>query len=335
MSAIQKPDNLQFYCQQQLDSWGTQADLDPCSAFHEIAFQMVMRPASFDIADDPALLSRLKPLVDLVDSTSNTSESSWLPNISSLCKISASARIYRIIQAEIQKRRSSGSHKRDTLQQMLDDGESSFHIFGLMLGLSLAGARAMGTTVTWLIMYLASDPHWSAAVQKEIETLISVHAASPSQILTETLSSIPLQAWETQTPTLDLCIRETLRIAQPYTAVRKNVGPELTVGPYTIPSGASVVYPFSDTSINPNDYPNPMRWDPSREFRGDFIGWGAGKHACKGQRLGTLSMKLLVASVLMRYRITMGVQAPPVPDWSSAACRPMEKCGIKLTAKSS
>ncbi|KAJ6060317.1 hypothetical protein N7444_002171 [Penicillium canescens] len=320
-----------------MDSWGTQAILDPCSAFHEVAFQMVMRPASFDIADDPSLLSRLKPLVDIVDSASNTFESQipWLPSASSLRKILSSARLYGIIQKEIHKRKRSGIQRRDALQQMLDDGESTVHIFGFMLGLSLAGARAMGTTVTWLIMYLSSDPHWSVAVQKEIETLISTHAASiPGQTQTETLSSIPLRAWETETPILDLCIRETLRIAQPYTAIRKNVGPEITIGPYTIPSGASVVYPFSDTSINPNDYPNPMRWDPSREFQGEFIGWGAGKHACKGQRLGTLSLKLLVSSVLMRYGITMEIQGPPVPDWSSAACQPMEKCGIKLVAKS-
>jgi sterol 14-demethylase len=183
-------------------------------------------------------------------------------------------------------------------------------------------------------MYLSSDPHWSAAVQKEIETLIPTHSASlPSQTLTETLSSIPLRAWETQTPILDLCIRETLRIAQPYTALRKNVGPEITVGPYTIPSGALAVYPFSDTSLNPNDYPQPMRWDPSRDFQDDFIGWGAGKHACKGQRLGALSVKLLVSSVLMKYRVTLEMQGPPVPDWSSAACRPMERGGIKITAK--
>ncbi|KAJ5756942.1 uncharacterized protein N7511_007124 [Penicillium nucicola] len=339
MSGIQKPDTLQLLiplllsdCQKKMDSWGAQAILDPSSAFHEIAFQMVMRPASFDIAEDPALLSRLKPLIDTIESPS--SESSWLPSISSFRKVSASARIYGIIQRQVHNRKSSGSRRRDALQQMLDDGESTVHIFGFMLGLSLAGARAMGTTVTWLIMYLASDPHWSAAIQNEIETLISAHAVSPSQTLTETLSSIPLQAWETQLPMLDLCIRETLRIAQPYTAVRKNVGPEFTVGPYTIPSGASVVYPFSDTSINPQDYPNPMRWDPSRAFQGQFIGWGAGKHACKGQRLGTLSMKLLVASVLLRYRITLEMQGPPVPDWSSTACRPMEKGGIQITAQS-
>jgi sterol 14-demethylase len=102
----------------------------------QVAFQMVMRPASFDIADDPALLSRLKTLIDIVDSPSNTFESQipWLPSASSLRKIPSSARIYGIIQKEINKRKSSGIRRRDALQQMLDDGESTVHIFGVCIG---------------------------------------------------------------------------------------------------------------------------------------------------------------------------------------------------------
>jgi sterol 14-demethylase len=97
---------------------------------------MVMRPASFDIADDPTLLSRLKLLVDIVDSASNTFEGQipWLPIASSLRKISSSARIYSIIQKEIHKRKRSGIQRRDALQQMLDDGESTVYIFGVCMG---------------------------------------------------------------------------------------------------------------------------------------------------------------------------------------------------------
>jgi sterol 14-demethylase len=102
----------------------------------QVAFQMVMRPASFDIADDPTLLSRLKPLVDIVDSASNTFETQipWLPTVSSLRKILSSARIYGIIKKEIHKRKSSGIQRRDALQQMLDDGESTVHILGVCKG---------------------------------------------------------------------------------------------------------------------------------------------------------------------------------------------------------
>ena len=101
-------------------------------------------------------------------------------------------------------------------------------------------------------MQITSDPVWSSNVQEEVKTFISTHTSSPSlsgDALIQALSEIPLTAWESQTPNLDLCIRETLRTSQPYTAVRKNIGPDVTIGPYVIPSGSLVVYPFSDTAL--------------------------------------------------------------------------------------
>lgn len=195
-------------------------------------------------------------------------------------------------------------------------------------------------------MQISSDPIWSSNVQEEIKTFVSTHTSSSASLsgnsLIQALSEIPLTAWESETPNLDLCIRETLRTSQPYTAVRKNTGPDLTIGPYVIPSGSLVVYPFSDTALNPKYYPDPSRWDPSRGIEKEtlFIGWGAGKHACKGQRLATLTMKLVVVYAWMQFDITMvdgqgeKINHLPLPDWNdSATCRPKEECGIKFVEK--
>jgi sterol 14-demethylase len=194
-------------------------------------------------------------------------------------------------------------------------------------------------------MQITSDPVWSSNVQEEVKIFISTHTSSPSlsgDALIQALSEIPLTAWESQTPNLDLCIRETLRTSQPYTAVRKNTGPDLIIGPYLIPSGSLVVYPFSDTALNPEYYSDPTRWDPSRVVGKEvpFIGWGGGKHACKGQRLATLSMKLLVTYALTQFHVTMvdgqgeKMYHVPPPDCNdSATCRPKEDCGIKFAEK--
>lgn len=202
---------------------------------------------------------------------------------------------------------------------------------------------------TWLILFLCSEPDWMSAVRKEIHTLLSTYARALSssgplsgQALVEALSAIPLAAWEYQTPVLDLCIRETLRAAQPHTAVRKNMGPAFTVGPYTIPSHAYVAYPFADTFLNPAYYPDPMRWDPSRSLPRDetFLGWGGGKHICKGQRLATLTLKLVTAYALTRYDLAVVDAAgktmdhAPVPDWNDfLTCRPKETCRIRYVER--
>ncbi|CAI7643096.1 unnamed protein product [Penicillium glandicola] len=355
MASIQRPDNLQKLipltlteCQRKMDAWGSEHILDPCSSLHEVTFHLVMCIASFDIANDPVLSARLKSLVDTVDSITNPYSTwfPWLPGPALFQKFFASVQIYRIVQAGINTRKRSGIKRDDMLQQMIDEGDSSIRIFGCMLGLSLAGARATGTIVTWLIMQICSDPIWSSNIQEEIKTFVSNHTSSSASLsgnaLIQALSQIPLAAWESQTPNLDHCIRETLRTSQPYTAVRKNTGPDLTIGPYVIPSGSLALYPFSDTALNPKYYPDPTRWDPSRVIGKEtpFIGWGAGTHACKGQRLATLSMKLVVAYALMRFDITMvdgqseKINRLPLPDWNdSATCRPKEECGLKFVEK--
>ncbi|CAG8369060.1 unnamed protein product [Penicillium salamii] len=315
-------------CQHAMDSWGPEKVLDPCSSIHEVTFQTIMATGFFDLSGDLTLSSEFKSLVDVVDSPANPYMTwwPWLPNMLMIRKIISVARIYLIVRKQINIRKASGSgvRRNDAVQQMLDDGESTIHIFGFILGLSLAGARATGTIVSWLIMRLSTNPEWTRTIQTEIRTLLSRTSQT-------SLSSIALQEWESQTPMLDRCIRETLRTSQPYIAMRRNTGPALTVQGYTIPTGALVVYPFSDTSLNPAYYPDPMRWDPSREVKREFICWGAGKYGCKGQRMAILNMKLVVVSILMQFDASMvGEVEDLVPDYNdSVTCRPRGNRGIR------
>lgn len=106
---------------------------------------------------------------------------------------------------------------------------------------------------------------------------ISTHSLAD---LRSTLALIPVEVWESQTPVLDSVIRETLRLAEPHTAMRQNLGPEVRIGGKLIPSGAFVMYPFSDVHLNAELYSDPWRFDPSRQeskMPFSFVGWGAGE----------------------------------------------------------
>ncbi|KAJ8593679.1 cytochrome P450, partial [Rhizopogon salebrosus TDB-379] len=152
--------------------------------------------------------------------------------------------------------------------------------------------------------------------------------------------SIPLEAWESETPVLDSLIRETLRIAQPHTAMRRNLGPDVTIDGKTIPSMAYVVYPFSDVHLNPDLYPDPWRFDPSREESTapfGYVGWGGGKTHCLGQRLARLELKLVTSMMLLGFRYCLvdnkgeHLDAPPQPNWNDILlCRPEQgTCFLK------
>ena len=101
------------------------------------------------------------------------------------------------------------------------------------------------------------------------------------------LSTIPLEAWEEELPSLEAIIRETLRISGSITFYRRNIAKDVQIGDATIRKGDIVVYPSGDANLNPDIYPNPMTFDPDRygpgreEDRKESIGyvaWGAGTY---------------------------------------------------------
>ena len=134
-----------------------------------------------------------------------------------------------------------------------------------------------------MVTFLASDTQQKLNARNEIHALLSAYSEDTPGLwdsLADLLGSVPLDAWEKSTPTLDKIIWETLRIAQPHTAMRRNVGPDTYVGGTRIPSGAYVVYPFSDVHLNPQIYPDPWRFDPDRpqcDLKYGYVGWGGGK----------------------------------------------------------
>ncbi|KAG2046291.1 hypothetical protein BDR06DRAFT_1014863 [Suillus hirtellus] len=95
------------------------------------------------------------------------------------------------------------------------------------------------------------DNRFDAAIN-EAGQLWTHHGMYPSgsHSLSRQLASIPLGAWESQTTILDSLIHETVRIAQLYTAMRRNLGPDVTIDGKTITSGAYIAYPFSDVRLN-------------------------------------------------------------------------------------
>lgn len=215
--------------------------------------------------------------------------------------------------------------------------------------------------------YLGSHPDWRSKAATEIEDLLASKCYSPvsspaneipsagfpSSSLSAQLASIPIEAWENETPVLDALIRETTRVAQPHTAMRRNLGPELYINNKIIPTGAYVIYPFSDVHLDPELYPDPWKFDPGRKevthVPFGSVGWGGGqlssllllpsnvflscgclgKTICLGTRLAKLELKLVTAMFVLGFRHSavdkMGKPSnpPPAPNWNDILlCRP-------------
>ena len=102
---------------------------------------------------------------------------------------------------------------------------------------------------SWLITFLSGHPQWREKAAEEVRRLVAEHATHlhnyseprntspeptssqeaslsahrppPLSELNASLGSVPLSAWENDTPVLDSLIRETLRVAEPHVAMRQ------------------------------------------------------------------------------------------------------------------
>lgn len=203
--------------------------------------------------------------------------------------------------------------------------------------------------------FLVAHPKWKEKAVAEFQHLLSScntlaeasHVSSAGDLPTpasvaSALSAIPLTAWESETPVLDAIIRETLRLAQPHTALRQNTSPSpVHIAGKAVPPGAFAVYPFADVHLSAELYPDPWRFDPARapsKMPFAWVGWGVGANVCLGQRLARLELKLVAAVLLLTFeldvvdtrgRVLRGVDVPR-PDWNDALhCRPTEPCALR------
>ncbi|KAI0716488.1 cytochrome P450 [Earliella scabrosa] len=348
-----------------ISTWGYSGSLDPFQHLPELIFQTTVRCLAFaELADDPATVRRLKELYDTLDTatTPATVLLPWLPGPSAIRRLLATKRIYDIINGTLSERMEKGIVRDDTPQMLIDAGDEKLVIIGFIMGLLVAGARSTGTTASWLITFLSGHPEWKEKAAEEVRRLAdsheeqrptsgsaqpSPHSPPPLSALTATLASIPLDKWETATPTLDALIRETLRVAEPHVAMRQYVPPTppphadaekagaLYLGGKAVPPGAFVMYPFSDVHLSSEIYREPWRWDPGRTEMNlkapyAYVGMGAGTTVCLGKRLATLELKLLTALFVLGFgelRPVNGRGAPlaelPRPNWNDIlTCKP-------------
>jgi cytochrome P450 len=162
----------------------------------------------------------------------------------------------------------------------------------------------------WALVYLAIHSEWREKCKQEIQDLIFRHSDSPpSSTLGEKLGAVPISGWQNELPMLDACLQETHRICLTPMAFRRNLGKEINIGGQVVKRGDFVVYPIAEFHLNPEFYPEPYKFDPSRWLRPDpvpnathkFLGWGSGRHACTGMKVAKLEMKMILAVFLEKY----------------------------------
>ena len=111
---------------------------------------------------------------------------------------------------------------------------------------------------------------------------------------------------------LDMCIKEGLRLYPSVPFIARTVTEEFTADGQEIPAGCMAVIFIFLLHRDPKIFPNPVKFIPER-FEPDqpihrlpyaYMPFSAGPRNCIGQKFATLEMKIILASLFRRYKLT-------------------------------
>lgn len=210
-----------------------------------------------------------------------------------------------------------------------------------------------GINAGWIIIFLATNREWYRRVQAEVDASLKRHRTSPSQTARDIFATLSLDEWESEFPSIELSLRECIRIVTVGVVFRRNVGAaDLPIGKASgevVPQGAFAIYAVDDVSMNPDVYADPSRFDPGRFLPGRaedkkaplaYIGWGAGRHPCVGMRFAKMEVALITAIFFALFEFELVdaagnvlAEPPPVDRQAFSVPKPVDTTRIRYTAR--
>jgi cytochrome P450 len=197
------------------------------------------------------------------------------------------------------KRASAGSDLFSALcHAETEDGErfSDADVINHMIFLIMAAHDTSTITATAAAFYLGKHPEWQERAREE-----SIARGD------EPLDLAALG----ELRTLDLVVKETLRLVPPVPGpIRRTVKDTDVLGHY-IPADTQIVVGTWVNHLMPEYWTDPLRFDPERfdeprredkSHRFAWLPFGGGVHKCIGMHFGTLEVKTVLDAMLRDYR---------------------------------
>ena len=204
--------------------------------------------------------------------------------------------------ALLRQRRAQPTQEDDVLAHLFMARDSAGHelsdaaLVGHMNILFVAANEAAYNALAWLLFLLAQHPAVMGDLLDELHGALHGDAPSPEQ-----LGRLPL---------LDRVVKEGMRILPPVVyGIRINVAP-VTFGPYDVPAGSTIWFSHYITHMLPDLYPRPRRFRPERWESLDpspyaYLPFGAGPRACIGSALAGTEIRVILAMIAQRYRLSL------------------------------
>ncbi|OAY72287.1 Abscisic acid 8'-hydroxylase 3 [Ananas comosus] len=217
--------------------------------------------------------------------------------------IQARKQLSRILSEIMNERRERGVVGNDDLLGCLMDSKdekgarlTDDQIADNIIGVLFAAQDTTASVLTWIVKYLHDHPKLLEAGEQ-----MAFLEANKS------CGNRPLTWAQTRSMTLThRVIMESLRMASIISFTFREAVAEVEYKGYLIPKGWKVMPLFRNIHHNPEFFPNPHEFEPSR-FKvapkpNTYMPFGNGNHACPGNELAKLEMLVLIHNLVTKYR---------------------------------
>jgi cytochrome P450 len=215
------------------------------------------------------------------------------------------ARIDRVLRRIIREHEQAGRDTGDVVSMLVSarDEEggrlTTEQIRDQLLTLFVAGHETSANALTWAFYLLAQHPDVTRRLLAELERELEGRAPAPADL--------------ERLPYLEAVMKETLRLYPPAPSANRVVKEAFEWQGYTIEAGELVTYvPFVShrmpTQFREPDAFRPERWDPASGENPPpyaYIPFAAGPRSCIGAGFAQMEIKLVLATVLQRFRLDL------------------------------
>ncbi|MBK5289037.1 MAG: cytochrome P450, partial [Acidimicrobiia bacterium] len=190
-----------------------------------------------------------------------------------------------VLNEEIARRAHEATRERDDVLDVLlaTEGLTRQELADQVVSLIGAGYDTTTATASWLILRSAGDAEVWSRLRTEADSV----------------------AVGDQRPWADAVVHESLRIHPAGAHAPRLAATSFDLGPYRIRRGSIIAWSPLLAGRDPNSWPDPLRFDPSRHLDANapeyaWVPFGAGSRSCLGFGLARMNLTLLASRLAQR-----------------------------------
>ncbi|KAL1535847.1 Ent-kaurenoic acid oxidase 1 [Salvia divinorum] len=230
-----------------------------------------------------------------------------------------------VTRRRAQKRENPSCPNKDMMDNHLDAADENGRrlddeeIVDILIMYLNAGHESSGHTTMWAALFLQQNPRTFEKAKAEQEETVRNRPTGQKGLTLEEIREMVY---------LHKVIDETLRVVTFSLSVFREAKKDVKVCGYTIPKGWKALVWFRSIHYDPETWPEPKKFNPSRDnFKpkaGNFMPFGGGSRLCPGNDLAKLEIAVFLHYFLLNYELER--DNPDSPVMFLPHTRPKDNC---------